>query len=473
MKCKTYPSAMSNNIAIVREFSPPCSREGVFYSESSFFDEDISQEILTGEEVSQILTAKNANVWYGIGKMAKHFFDKTVGKLCRSLSGSSETTTYPLSNCKELQGIRTDISLNYELVNDIDCKDVIPFIPIGNESFPFTGTVNGQNYAISNVHIGHNCPLNTGLFGVTKSAKLHNIRLLHIDINCQNGNTENIGALVGHNSKSRVVNVTASVSISTARHKVDSAGGLLGLNTGYVKNTKVNGKIETLGRYVGASIGYHSGMVEDSCSDTVLQTTGPSQGFHHGSFIGISQLGHIRRCYSEGKFIMGGLDGAGGLIGKAVNSLLEECYSIVNIIGTGWEMRVGGLVGDLINSQISNSYASNSVINSGDGKLHFGGLVRLASRGNIVHSYAVNQPNGGRFLDAGGLVLSADSQSKIVNSYYNDETFPAGGVGKGIAKTSEEMQEKSTFEGWDFEKIWTTDKNSRYPKFHWQKNDVH
>jgi hypothetical protein len=70
----------------------------------------------------------------------------------------------------------------------------------------------------------------------------------------------------------------------------------------------------------------------------------------------------------------------GGLIGRADNSIIENCFSVGNIKG---EATIGGLVGMIYNSIISKCYSLCAV----SGERNIGGLMGT-NNGTIQTSYA-------------------------------------------------------------------------------------
>jgi len=75
-----------------------------------------------------------------------------------------------------------------------------------------------------------------------------------------------------------------------------------------------------------------------------------------------------------------GTQNVGGLVGRADNSIIKNCYAVGSITGNS---AVGGLVGVNYNSTISNSYALCEV----DGVTDIGGFVGI-NEGTILTSYA-------------------------------------------------------------------------------------
>ena len=84
----------------------------------------------------------------------------------------------------------------YELKAHIDLNGFNDWQPIGNAGDPFNTTFEGNNYTIYNLTIDSTATNSAGLFGVTSlDAKLHDIKLLNVNINAGNY----VGGLVGHN----------------------------------------------------------------------------------------------------------------------------------------------------------------------------------------------------------------------------------------------------------------------------------
>ena len=84
----------------------------------------------------------------------------------------------------------------YELKAHIDLNGFNDWQPIGNAGDPFNTTFEGNHYTIYNLTIASTATNSAGLFGVTSlDAKLHDIKLLNVNINAGNY----VGGLVGHN----------------------------------------------------------------------------------------------------------------------------------------------------------------------------------------------------------------------------------------------------------------------------------
>lgn len=81
-----------------------------------------------------------------------------------SFAGGNGTVgaPYQIEDCADLQAIDGNMSANYILINDIDCSAVSNFSQIGSTVIAFTGTLNGQGYAVSDVSVSTTY---AGMFG--------------------------------------------------------------------------------------------------------------------------------------------------------------------------------------------------------------------------------------------------------------------------------------------------------------------
>ena len=151
-----------------------------------------------------------------------------------------------------------------------------------------------------------------------------------------------------------------------------------------------------------------------------------------GGIIGINRAsGTIERCQSD-IFVNGGLNNgasrSGGITGRN-EGLIKNCcsYGRVNSLSELNSKRIGGLVGQNAGGEIINSFSVGAVtLLHPSGASNFGGLVGVSTSGVTESSYWNTEASG--------------------------QLTSAGGVGK----TTQEMFEESTFEGWDFVNIWVT-----------------
>jgi len=141
----------------------------------------------------------------------------------------------------------------------------------------------------------------------------------------------------------------------------------------------------------------------------------------------------------------------GGLVGSN-DGTINNSYSSGTV--TGEEYNIGGLVG-WNGGTISNSY-SNSVT---EGAMLLGGAIGGDKVGGLVGCNAGlinNSYSSGRVIgrsNIGGLVGYHVEIGKVINSYYDIQSSQNESAG-GIGKTTAEMKERATYDGWNFDDIW-------------------
>ena len=263
---------------------------------------------------------------------------------------------------------------------------------------------------------------------------------------------EDIGGLVGENFQGTIIDCYAEGDV-TGTSDYDGytsyyVGGLIGVN-GYqslVKNSYAEGNVSGY-HNVGGLAGYNSADIED-CSA-------------YGTVFGYSKVGGLVGDNSGSiikSFAKGNISGSayvGGLSGYSSYGTIQQSFAEGNVNGGA---TVGGLVGSIQSSSVNNCYATGDV--SGTGEV--GGLVGYVSiDGTIENCYATGSVSGSGSL--GGLVGAVYSGTSITSSYYDQETTGRNDTGKGEALTTNQMTNQSSFIDWNFESIWGIDENISYP----------
>lgn len=201
--------------------------------------------------------------------------------------------------------------------------------PIGvDTNIPFSGTVDGGDFTISNLWVNMPDQEFAGLFGHTESATLLNI---HIDVANIIGD-DNTGALVANLYDNGSVTNCSAINVDVTGQY--TTGGLVG---GFLTNSTIT-KSHAIGNVTGfAQVGGLAGTGWDNVI--------------------------VAECYSEGTVTADAL--TGGLIGSfpfvfAGESVVDNCYSRANVVSL--MDRAGGLIGNGDNALlIKNSYATGTV----------------------------------------------------------------------------------------------------------------
>ncbi|GAB3023410.1 CARDB domain-containing protein [Natronobiforma cellulositropha] len=195
---------------------------------------------------------------------------------------------FEISNVYELQGVASNLSAHYTVVEDIDASETAlwndgdGFEPVGNESVPFEGAIEGNGHVISNLTIDRNTTQNVGLFGVVgehasvESLVLENVNVSgssqvgaiagesHGDIRLVgtsgdvSGNNNVVGGIIGKQEEGGTLEMSyAQVNVSGANW----VGGVAGENLGTVEEVYAAGTVTAEG---GNNIG---GIAGDNFED--------------------------------------------------------------------------------------------------------------------------------------------------------------------------------------------------------------
>lgn len=161
------------------------------------------------------------------------------------------------------------------------------------------------------------------------------------------------------------------------------------------------------------------------------------------------------QSYEDGTFRPVGYDKQhlslpGLLVGKADNAIFNQCFAQGKIIVaeknyTGY---AGGMIAKVtgLNSTLTDCYANVDI--EGD-NIYYCGLIGNNDGGTITNCYSAGSTYWGL---AGG----NSSYGSTTHSYHNQDLVaqPYDYVYKGSGKTTAEMKQKATYEGWDFSEIW-------------------
>lgn len=234
----------------------------------------------------------------------------------------------------------------YVQTTDIDASETEEWfsnegwLPIGNNEVKFTGSYDGQNHQINNLHINRGSSSQIGLWGRTYEAEISNLNFGSATISGDNYT----GGLVGKNEYSTITGCNGTGSISGYSY----VGGLVG-NHFYsdMINCSWNGSINGYS-YIGGLLGqtYYSTV---SCSYSLGSITGITK---IGGFIGYNYNSEIENCYGRGE--VHAESSAGGFVGHNYSSTISNCYSTGRVYGG--DSHLGGFVGYNFDTTNDSSY---------------------------------------------------------------------------------------------------------------------
>jgi len=330
---------------------------------------------------------------------------------------------FQITNCTQLQEMNDDLAANYALMNDIDCSATsgwnagAGFIPImgGDCITAFSGTLDGNDYSISDLFINHDGQC-TGLFGYTDNATVSDLSLEDVDITTTN---DYAGGLVGYCDDGTTITNVLVTGTMTGQYNM---GGLVGT--------------------------YNGDSITDSGAAVTI--TGES---NLGGLVGESD-GAISRSYATGN--ISGYELVGGLIGSSGSSTISDTYATGNTNASGGT--AGGLAG-FSGGTITNSYSTGSVA----GLNNLGGLV--GNNGDTVTDSFWDTQTSGQATSGGGTGKTT-AEMKNITTFTDDgwdfttiwningadnngypffrwQTFPAVADGDGISDVIEDAAPNS------------------------------
>lgn len=315
---------------------------------------------------------------------------------------SAAAGAVPISTKEQLNSIRNNLYGNYYLTQDIVFEQTdfaaggafynngAGFIPIGTQSAPFIGTLNGNGHTIVGLKIN--------VYGTPKDLE------------------EYTGDYIIR--KKSAARAAASV-------KVEPTVGLFGYSRGTVENLAVAADIQAEGvgsnaLYVGIIVGYNNGLIQNCAAlgRAILRTKGAIGGIAGVNKAGSgSNASQISECYSTADVTALGNAYAGGLIGQTKNGNLDNSYFAGNV--GSYSGYCGGLVGYAEGGKVENC------LNVGTVMRDHSGLLLGYNNGTVLNDYylAGNQAAIATDKKTTSVTIPCDVQQLSTQSYFSTLDF--------------------------------------------------
>ncbi|MDR2558060.1 MAG: hypothetical protein LBC86_00735, partial [Oscillospiraceae bacterium] len=416
-------------------------------------------------------------------------------------------TSHPIGTVEDLMNIGADggtpLHWDYHLTANLDLMG-IDWVPIGDSTNRFSGTFDGQGYAIHNLEIS-GLYRSAGLFGEVggtnnPEVEIKNLALEDVYINVNSPSFEvYAGGIVGMSSSALLTihnsYVTGSV---TAVGGPARAGGLVGNSTRADFGTQLTmtdsfnlasvnamGPGDSIaGGLVGHGMGariirnlHNYGKIDAEGTGTVY-AGGIAGGLHSGQHDNI-----ITRCSNQGNVsaftssssTTSGSASSGGVFGIQITGFgrllnVSDCFNTGDIsavldpaVSSHVRSNVGGIAGWTQEIALSDCYNTGNItaMNSNNANGSAGGIIGVLMDGSSVRrSYSTGDITAAP--DTGGIVGHAEYGSFISNCYWNssavhirntEEIAQASkrGVGAGsgtdttTALTDAQMRQESSY----------------------------
>lgn len=157
---------------------------------------------------------------------------------------------YQVTTASEFNSIRNNLSAHYILMNDIDLASYTNFVPIGNSSSKFIGTLDGNGFKVKNLKANRNATY-TGLFGYAEGATIKKLGVVDANVNSQTSNYS--GIIAGQINSGTLIDQCYSTGVLNGQY---GQGGIVGwLAGGEVRNSWSNASVTSLGR-IGGVVGH-------------------------------------------------------------------------------------------------------------------------------------------------------------------------------------------------------------------------
>ena len=317
--------------------------------------------------------------------------------------GEAAGTTHPSASAK----LTADINLKNYCHAAEDGKELLSWLPIGNDNIRWNGNMDGQGHTISNLYI-KTAQNYVGLFGFTRGATIQNLTFDYAKV-------ENVSTT---NTKTYYTGILAGYAYAST----NSPAHIKGIKT--TENCTVIGQENT-----GGIVGSAKINLENCENLSSVKDTGSV-----GGIAGSSYERNIKRCTNYGTVENDGSgENIGGIIGYAYRTSIEDCANYGKITSTGWF--TGGMVGQtLANSSIQNVFSYGDVTNTNTSGIiigHVGGT--LTAKGIVAYNKEA-------------LLNNSSENIKVVGS--GSLTFEDGKVEADVVKAFTKQQIKSGEVAW-------------------------
>ena len=289
-----------------------------------------------------------------------------------------------------------------------DGKELLSWIPIGNDNNRWKGNMDGQAHTISNLYI-KTAQNYVGLFGFTEGATIQDLIFDYAkvdNVNTTGTKTMYTGILAGY----------AYASTNSPAH-------IKGIKT--TNNCTVIGQEDTGGIIGSAKINLENCENRSSVKGTRLV----------GGIAGSCTERNIKRCTNYGTVENDG-SYIGGIIGYAYGTSIEDCANYGKITSTGWH--AGGIAGKTLeNSSIQNVFSYGDVTNTNTNDKP--GIIIATVNGTLTAKGIVA-------YNKEALLNNSSENIKIVGT--GSLTFEDGKVEADVVKAFTKQQIKSGEVAW-------------------------
>ncbi len=413
--------------------------------------------------------------------------------LVETYSNEIRTGNISIETADELFEVSQNVSQgisNYEgcviqINKDIDLSGVT-WSPIGNtREHPFCGSIQGNGYKISGITCNEGVSGLIGYWQVQNECYVDNITIDNMKLTGKYSGGIAATVSIGDKGKITVKDIIIDGGIDGTSLIAGGAFGEI--------NISGNGRTEVSGCNINVSI--NSSARWDDAYAAIGGIIGRACDDGNGEFV-------IQNCSVDGDLATHQRYGycsseAGGLIGLAqINSIkIELCSKTGSVSCEAYYAHTGGFIGNANiagtrSLEINNCYVNADILpNCTNGTSCGGGLIGHTSGAGgsqikIFNTYVTGSLSADQYAGAGFVCWHEGGECPIVKNCYFDmnklglakdymvcelRTFTTTWLNNNISNsgglTTADMKLQSSYEGWDFENIWSIlpDENNGYP----------
>ena len=321
--------------------------------------------------------------------------------------GEAAGTTHPSASAK----LTADIDLKNYCHAAEDGKELLSWLPIGNDNNRWKGNMDGQGHTISNLYI-KTAQNHVGLFGYTDGATIQ-------DLIFDNAKVENVSTT---GTKTMYTGILAGYAYAST----NSPAHIKGIKT--TNNCTVIGQEDT-----GGIVGCAKINLENCENRSSVKGTGSVGGIAGDSF-----ERNIKRCTNYGTVENGRNQYIGGIIGYAYGTCIEDCANYGKITSTGWH--AGGIAGSTLkNSSIQNVFSYGDVTNTNGSSGIIIGYVggTLTAKGIVAYNKEAllnNSSENIKIVGTGSLAFEDGKEEANVVKAFTKQQIKSGEVAYLLAE---------------------------------------
>lgn len=358
------------------------------------------------------------------------------------------------------------------------------FPPIGSESNPFTGTLDGQGHTLHRLRINRGTEESVGLFAVTgRGARIHNLHFTEASV----AGSRSVGIVVGNNwgatlARNRIqgeVTGERMVGLASGLHQAAiiqssalgtvtldpsvnpawTGGGIAGhADHAVIRDTHFNGNVS--GQMGAETLGGIVGEATQALLQNVTSSGAIDGAIMVGGIAGRMEESQLNSAWSTTAVSAGpNSHYNGGLIGFASHSIVAQSAFAGSVRASQW---IGGLVGQAFGLRMEDSFFAGTV-GITNVSVGVGGLIGLGFDLAIANSYVNGSING--LASLGGISGAGIDSFKASSVYWNQDVAGAGVPVDSQARSAEALRNPDTFIGWNLVSIWAIDplRNHGFP----------